>query len=172
MFWDKTSRLSVSVPRPAEVMMNTIMPIMPGYQIFEEGDIPLNDIQYMSRDILVLSSVIQWFGTGIGQNWITERPSTCKASRSSLEFVERFAIDGQKFIYAAIHQCLATCRPGYCDHTPKQITKRDRLVVGAFMIWLGRVEGRDYMERYTDYIGKVHKKRRPLMPPSLLRRVK
>jgi hypothetical protein len=166
-FWEKMNRLKSPAPLPAETIIHEIMPSIAKRGCTQFGDFEFSGRQYFSRDIMVLSTFMQWFGTNIGRSFITDAPFGFRCSHPLREFKEKFALENKrdKLIAGRIHSCdKHRCGPGaigwVCDPDVSQVTDRDRLVVQSLMHWLGNRAGRDYMSAYNRRINRLHKRRR------------
>ncbi len=174
-FWQNKNHLKVKEARPAEVIIHSIMPSLSGQGHTKKGDFEFVGKQYKSRDIMVLSTFMQWFGTNVGSCFIDTVPFGVKISHSLREFKEKFSFEnkGDTIIASKIHICTENCGPSFlavgwhCQKTPESVTGRDRVVVNALMHWLGTKAGRQYMNEYRRYIKRIctlaHKKRLELV---------
>lgn len=165
LFWDQANRLNAE-RKPAVEILQHILPSLSGY-IYHEGDISFDGAQYVSRDIMVLSSFMQWTGANIGRSFMSET-SIGQKSGGVNEFLNKYQEFNKRgrLIGILIHEHTIECGHvsggiGHCVSTPKLATVRDKLVMQALMMWLGTDSGRDYMNKYDEYFKAEYAKTRP-----------
>jgi hypothetical protein len=69
--WDKVHRLNAPKPLPITTIVHKILPSFHSCDRLERGDFVFDGLPYLSRDILILSSTLQWFGTNVGRDFLT-----------------------------------------------------------------------------------------------------
>lgn len=162
-FWAKQNRNNSQRPLPAKVILHDILPSLSSQVAAAKQSFTFDGLPYHNRDIALLSSMVRWFGTNIGNSFITSRYTNEKYKHPVKEFVEKFnQLDNSDIILGmAIHSCTVKCKNNTIDHAinTSLITDRDRLVVKALLIWLGKEQGRDFMNAYKSHIRKLHDKK-------------
>lgn len=120
-----------------------------------KGDFVFEGKPYLTRDIMTLSSAVQWFGTNVGGCFIDEplagkgpnyhrsREFTLKLARRNEDMFRSFP-DMYSFI---VHRCTNRCKNS-CVYNSRMVTDRDKAVVDALMRWLGTAHGRQYLNDY------------------------
>ncbi|MCA9359856.1 hypothetical protein KC850_02340 [Candidatus Kaiserbacteria bacterium] len=162
-FWQKKNCLLAPDPKPAEVIVHTIMPALSKRGRTKESDFMFSGKPYLSRDIMVLSTFMQWFGTNVGSGFIRHKPFRFKSTHPLREFREKFVLENTDNTVSArlIHICNDKCEASMsglgrvCCLTPELIQPRDLIVIDSLMHWLGTKAGRQYMTDYDLYIKKI-----------------
>jgi len=159
--WDKCNRTNAPRPLPVQTIVHEIMPGVARANRLTKGDFLFDGLPYLTRDITILSSVVQWFGTSCGRCFLEDPLVGCDPSHPEREFMEKFAKqqklwDHMDMVAFFCHVCTPRCAadtrlyfletPHY--YSPSQVSVRDRAVVDGLMRWLGRKAGREFVARY------------------------
>lgn len=158
-FWEKRNRLSAPRPLPAAEIIHTILPHKSRKNRIKTGDFIFGGLPYLTRDIVTLSSVVQWFGTNVGRCFIEEPLRRLESGyRQSEEFATKFRkMHEDRDMYAFLaHRCTSVCnnprifRLAYesCIFDSQQISARDKAVVDGLMVWLGTEHGRQFFRDF------------------------
>jgi hypothetical protein len=163
LFWNNANKVYENTNQPAKVILQEILPYLSGYK-HEAEDFMFDGLQYISRDIMVLSACMQWTGTNNGRSFMTESPFGYDWNGFD-EFVCKYTHENKndELSRVLLHQCTEDCEdvaPGIeaCVYDGEQITSRDRLVIDSLMIWLGTDQGRMYMKEYDAYFKSEYAK--------------
>lgn len=161
-FWEKCNRLNAPGPLPIAEIIHTILPAMTRVNRISRGDFVFDGALYLTRDIVTLSSTVQWFGTNVGRCFVDE-PLQNPGGRyhPSREFIIKLQRSNRdRDMYAFLsHRCAGRCldprrkrfRLGFsdpCVYDSRQVTDRDRAVIDGLMRWLGTARGRQYLVDY------------------------
>jgi|ETNmetMinimDraft_33_1059910.scaffolds.fasta_scaffold12808_3 hypothetical protein len=186
--WDKCNRASAPRPLPVQTIIHEILPAQASANRIFKSDFTHDDLPYLTRDILVLSSVIQWLGTNVGSCFleclyhdISRQPSF----HPEREFRMKLAKEMRHVDMVAFwtHICTSRCNTvhlfpyGSCYYDSHEVSTRDRAVVDGLMLWLGRNAGRtfvaEYLTRTSKAIDATNKRRweETRMSSGLLRHV-
>jgi hypothetical protein len=154
--WDQRNRASAQEPRPVCTIVHEVLPGLAQSNRIRKGDFVFIDgMPYLTRDIVVLSTVVQWFGTNCGRVFL-EDPLFGGVSHPEREFTEKLA----KCHYCRdmpafwCHQCNPQCGAGLltfnqeCHRRFTDASIRDRAVIDGLMRWLGREAGREFVADY------------------------
>jgi len=159
-FWEKHNRAGALPPLPVRTIVHDILPGQAQCNRIARGDFVFDGLPYLTRDIVTLSSIVQWFGTNVGREFIDGKIlNPGKGYHPSREFVIKLDRDNQhRDMYTFwCHRCTGACRDksrfrllldGPCLHDPRTVTERDKAMVDGLMRWLGSAAGRNYI---TDY---------------------
>ncbi len=123
-----------------------------------KGDFQFDGLPYLTRDILVLSSTVQWFGTNVGWCFIETDISRDPGFHPEREFLIKFAkeMERKDMVAFLTHVCTPRCFHealswfiGGCYVDGETVFPRDRAVIDGLMRWLGRKAGRTFIADYT-----------------------
>ena len=159
--WDRRNRKNAPRPLPVQTIIHEILPSQEKANRIINGDLQFDGLPYLTRDILVLSSVVQWFGTNVGRCFIET-----DISRQSIpgfhferEFLIKFAQEMKQSDLVAFltHTCTPHCETirklGFrneCWYDRNNVSLRDRAVVDGLMRWLGRKAGREFLAEFAN----------------------
>lgn len=157
-FWDKRNRLNAPRPLPARTIIHDILPGLATANRITGGDFVFDGLPYLGRDILVLSSAMQWFGTSVGRCFLEDTWSFLPPHHPEREFLVKLEFEREKshspvdLAMHFTHVCNARCRHNgilsICSYDARDTTARDRALVGGLMRWLGRTAGREFIAAY------------------------
>lgn len=155
--WDKRNRANVSRPLPVQTIIHEILPGLAQASRLTKGDFMFDSLPYLTRDIVILSSVVQWFGTNCGRCFL-EEPIFGGVSHPEREFLDKLAKENEHRDMVAFwcHVCTPQCNTNRslflldnrCFYPSSSVSARDRAVVEGLMRWLGRVAGREFVVHY------------------------
>jgi len=179
---------------PIETIVHEILPALAKVMPASRASFTFCGRSYQTRDVVVLSSAMQWFATNCGKE-LLERDLMRHHSMAvapEREFLVKFEIadkerrQGHESDMATFltHQCTTRCTrltPPYtwrealtaqrCVHDGKETTGRDRALVAALMRWLGTSDGREFIADYQsrrntvwEYLRKQFKRKHGLQP--------
>lgn len=166
-FWEKCNRADAVRPLPIEVIIHKILPGMARANRLTAGDFCFDGKPYLTRDLVVLSNAMQWFGTNVGRCFITEPVrNPGKGYHESKEFVVKLEKENKRHnLYAFLaHWCTTRCnskkhfRLGLdsCIYDHRQVSGRDKAVIDGLMRWLGTAHGRKYLADFRARLAKAH----------------
>lgn len=169
-FWAELHRIDAPRPFPIETIVHEILPGMAKVNTFAEGEFEFGGRPYLSRDIALLSTVVYWFGTNVGnaflepqRHWLPEArrlPPLRQSAPSEREYLEKYQgrmreRDLVKYLWA--HTCVPACNQhqdarGLGDHHQyhEEVISRDYAVVEGLMRWLGRQAGREFSTKWFE----------------------
>lgn len=163
-FWELKNRTRARGERPAETIIHEVLPPLDLLADPEKVDFTFEGRGYRSRDIMVLSTFMQWFGTSVGNVFLTDIPFDLRISDAAQEFRLKLKREEKRHPITAIlvHECTDACGVHsmlfwVCKPERGYTTKRDHAVVDALMTWLGMPQGRAYIEEYKAYRQKAFK---------------
>ncbi len=180
--WDRANRSNASPVLPAEKIIHRILPDFNRSDRILNGDFVFADLPYLNRDILVLSSTVQWLGAHCGTVFVEGSPLYHDPAPEdpALEFVHKFDQERKKrsFCLALLltHVCSSRCNSGIVlgplgesphRFDPFAVQHRDRIVMRGLMHWLGSTEGRMFLSAYQAEKKAAHEKVRRLSRESL-----
>lgn len=164
-FWAKRHQADATRPLPIETIIHRILPGMARAHATFTAEFEFGGKPYRSRDIALLSTVVYWFGTNVGNAFL--EPAYCwlgprdlpplsrrLADHPEREFLEKYRRqivphDYVKYVWA--HTCVPECekrrQPSFpADHCfyHDAVVPRDYAVVEGLMRWLGTTEGRTF----------------------------
>ena len=165
-FWDKYNRASAPRPLPVKTIIHEILPAQASANRITKGSFLHDDLPYLTRDILVLSSVIQWLGTNVGNCFLESLDSNLSRQPSfhpEREFRMKLAKEMQRadMVVFWTHVCTSRCNTvqlfpnGGCYYDSREVSTRDRAVVDGLMLWLGRNAGRTFITECLTRISKA-----------------
>ena len=152
-FWEKRNRIDAPRPLPIEDIVHRVLPSMAQANRIMQGDFVFDGKPYLTRDIVTLAAVVQWFGSNVGRCFIDEPlRNPGKGYHPSREFMIKFAKENKDrdvYVFFA-HRCTASCDkdPNICTHDARSVTDRDRVVIDGLMWWLGSARGRQFLDDY------------------------
>jgi hypothetical protein len=163
--WDKCNRSNATKPVPVQTIIHEILPGRAQANRITQGDFQFDGLPYLTRDILVLSSTVQWFGTGVGWSFIAADISrdSIPGFHPAREFIIKFECASREKDMVAFltHVCTPACKSGgkmvpltaslsgTCHIDSRGVSTRDRAVVDGLMYWLGQKEGRSFIADYA-----------------------
>jgi hypothetical protein len=143
-FWDKRNRANESRPLPVQTIIHEILPGQKRINRLEKGNFVFEGLPYLTRDIMVLNSIVQWFGTSVGSNFLTEDISRWHPHHPEREFLVKFEVKNNQWF------CWDPC-----VYDLDEVSERDRAVADGFMRWLGRHAGREFTAQYQTRLKRV-----------------
>jgi hypothetical protein len=168
--WDKANRLNAPRPRPVETIVHEILPGLAASNRHFNPDFEFDGKPYCSRDVIVLSSVVQWLATNVGNCFLTETRVEIKEDvrfHPEREFVLKLEYeDSRSLRYGYMgrvglaifltHVCneycgaqaIRTLSGEYHVYRRSEVSNRDRALVLGLMHWLGRKDGRAFIASY------------------------
>lgn len=167
--WSSWNRKRSPRPLPVEEIIHTIMPSQKKANCVTDGNFWFEGKPYLTRDIVVLSSVVCWFGTNCGRAFVSAKIHENDSTTSSLplfsrrdihplrEFITKFDFENGRpgyhkdLIAFWLHEECAGCKEGgrgWCDYNTCTVSDRDRAVVRALLWWLGNARGRSFLNAY------------------------
>ncbi len=167
-FWDKRHRLDAPGPLPIETIVHRILPGQARANLLTDGEFFFKGLPYLSRDIMLLSSIMYWFGTNVGSCFL-EVPLTSlprgRLGRPEYEFLVKLERDMQRRDMVAFwaHECRDECGNSTMRHLfvdgheyiRDVITTRDRALAEGLMRWLGSTEGRVFIAAWLKRLERV-----------------
>ena len=164
-FWDKHNRADAPRPLPVEAILHKILPSMAQSNRISKGDFVFEGKSYLTRDIVTLSSVMQWFGTNVGRCFIDRKVARQgRGYHESREFTIKLAEENKSWsrscdMYTFLsHRCTGRCNNKKrlrfwlsndpCVHDSRTVTERDKAVIDGLMRWLGTAHGRQYITEF------------------------
>lgn len=156
--WTKANRLRAAHPLPIPTIVHEILPAQAKANQIRDGDFLFDGLPYVSRDVLVLSSIVQWLGTNIGRAFLSE-DKTVSQSQSfhpEREFVLKLEHYPRDLVAFWTHVCSKDCKRsnvislGSEPHffSSKKVSPRERALADGLMRWLGRPAGRAFIAEY------------------------
>ncbi len=149
--WEEWNRIKASHPLPVKTILHDLM--QEGFPQYE-GDFTFEGIPYLTRDIVLLSSTMQWFGTSVGRCCLDpdRNPDYPPAEEFQVKLARRergFPEDMPAFF---AHVCTDVCGTAYsgggCAFNHSDASPRDRAVIDSLLRWLGSDEGRRFVEEF------------------------
>lgn len=156
-FWQSLHFQDSETTLPIETIIHTILPSMGTRWKITKGDFTFRSLPYLSRDIAVISTCIYWFGTNVGNCFLTTS-SFRKSIRHDHEFLEKLRdpVQGVKDLVRMLtHVCNKDCSETLVDtHVYKvdHTSPRDRALIEGVMRWLGTKAGRDFIASWLVHI--------------------
>lgn len=156
--WDRCNRANAPRPLPVEMIIHEILPGLASANRITDGDLWHNGLPYLTRDILVLSTVVQWFGTNVGRCFLETNIShhSIPGFHSEREFLIKFAQEMQRkdmvVFFTHVHTSLCDAVHSFrggCYYGNDKVSSRDRIVIDGLMRWLGRKAGRTFIAEYS-----------------------
>lgn len=156
-FWEKRNRLGAPEPLPVAEIIHHILPAIAKEHRIKHGDFVFAGLPYLTRDLVTLSSTVQWFGTNVGRNFIDSTLTKPGGGyHPSQEFVVKLERENKhRDMYAFLsHRCTNRCWDpkrvrinvfDLCIYDSRQVTKRDRAMIDGLMSWLGTDRGRTFL---------------------------
>lgn len=150
--WDRLNRTNAPRPLPVQTIIHWILPGLATANRISDGDFWHEDLQYLTRDILVLSRTVQWLGSNNGRCFLETDISrdSIPEFHSEREFRIKFAKEMARLDMVALlmHICTPQCKIvrslfyNGCYYDMNAVSARDRVVVDGLMRWLGSKDGR------------------------------
>jgi hypothetical protein len=163
-FWARKNCLKSSWPLPAETILHEVLPTLEEGAALQQFDFEFRGRLYATRDIMILSTFMQWFGSNVGNSFLFEMPYGFTPSDSAMVFVEKLAREMKQcdHTYRLLHECNDICGTATAHsmislvgghHGPGStyVSKHDRLVVRALMLWLATADGKKYVSEHCAY---------------------
>lgn len=156
--WDRWNRSNAPRPLPVQTIIHDILPSLATANRLTAGDFLHDGLPYLSRDVLVLSSMLCWFGTNFGRSFLETDISRfgIPGYHPAREFRIKLARKMKKVDIVAhvTHVCNARCGTvrsivGDCYHESGEVSVRDRAVVDGLMRWLASRAGRAFIAEFT-----------------------
>jgi hypothetical protein len=149
------------MPLPAETIIHVILPGLASANRLTSGDFSHGGLPYLTRDVLVLSSTLQWLGTNVGRCFLEEDISQKRTRRyhPEREFVIKLDLMEKEkcrdMVSFFTHVCTPQCTKSGsfwsdgCVYKKGDSHTRDRAVVDGLMRWLGQESGRAFLAEYA-----------------------
>jgi hypothetical protein len=171
-FWAGWNRQGASHPLPVATIIHDMLPAMSTRFRMTEGEFMFEGKWYVGRDIAVLSSAVQWFGSNVGNCFLLHSPVFFKPRSKDREFVEKFAqerVSNALVMRFTHHACTEACGRNpephevvvgfrvrdLHDYAP--VTERDQALVEGLMWWLGRTQGRSFIAAWDAKRSRLEK---------------
>jgi len=153
--WAKRNRYDATQPLPAHTIIHQILPSIATVNHITNGDFSFNEKPYLSRDLAILSTVLQWLATNVGNEFLTRDISEYSGYHTEREFVLKFEHKPNRDQRLALwlHECSPLCSKftSECVLDVNQVTTRDRTVIDGLFRWLGKSDGRQFIANYQQY---------------------
>lgn len=157
--WDKCNRADASHPLPVQTIVHEILPGQKRRNRLVQGNFVFECKPYLTRDIMMLSSVVQWLGSNVGNCFLTRDISHKRGYSSEWEFLMKYDEDSKinDMVTFWCHICTPKCQePQYFSligesnhrYDPRTVTDRDVAIVDGLLRWLGCSAGREFVARY------------------------
>ncbi len=157
-FWQEQHRMTSPQPLPVRTILHDILPSTYEEETVREYEVEFRGKWYAARDIMVLSSVVQWFGTSVGNSFLTE---TSYPFDRYVTFAQKFAYEEKRssIFVQLTHECTDACaKQGISSsfnprnhHNKVTIEGRDRKLIEALMLWFDTPGGIAYRKAYREY---------------------
>ena len=169
--WERANRVSQPGPLPITTIIHEIIPAADAAQRLIRGDSMWDDREYLKRDIALLSTIVQWFGTSVGRVFLEDIghwayvPSV-QPLRGPDEYVQKLRSESNRALpFMWTH---STCNDR-CHTTTTQymyisaphcyvsddLSIRDRAVINGLMVWLGMEAGREFTRSFVEVKNKL-----------------
>lgn len=157
--WAEVNRADAPKPLPVVTIIHEILPGQATANRLEDGDFEFDGLPFLSRDIALISSFIQWFGTSVGGAFLEGKLYSKEKVRSDHEFLAKYAdqVKRQDILRHLVHTCTPKCQNGVIsmfgnghDYRSTIVTDRDKAVVDGLMRWLGRTDGRAFIAKFLE----------------------
>src|SRR3989339_1046875 len=157
--WEEINRANAPKSPPLITIIHKILPSEVTANKLEEGDFEFAGLPFLSRDIALVSTLVQWFATSVGNAFIESVISHGAKQRHDHEFVRKFNDYEKQYNLIAhlMHTCTPQCHKGLLlmrgnghDYSQNEVTARDKAVAMGLMIWLGRAAGRAFIAEYLE----------------------
>lgn len=159
-FWARRHRKNAPRPLPVATILHEILPGRAAINRLYTGDFIWDEQHYLSRDIALLSTVVQWFGTSVGSCFLETNILRIPCPHPEREFVMKFAqeTESKNLIRMWTHVCSTQCEPqpiscafGDGHYYEASLTPaRDLAVVEGLMFWLGTKAGRVFIAEWLE----------------------
>lgn len=179
--WDRRNRLMASHPLPAAEIIHEILPSQKKANTLKSGDFVFGGLSYLSRDIIVLSGIVQWLGTNVGDCFLATSINGREGYHPEREFVMKLAEEMGKCHLVAhiLHICNKRCgtfvtRIGSfdgCAYDARLISDRDMVVVDGLMRWLGKKDGRSFIKKYRSVCNRKYQDARNRLMGEAVKKV-
>ncbi len=169
LLWEQwNSPKSKHKPLPITYIVHYVLPSFGKAKRIVDGDFYFEGLPYVTRDIVVISSIMCWFGTNVGRFFIESPPPVNIGSE--LEFLEKYRIENKSWRYGPdmlhfwLHECTELCKQNkICVFEPKHCygqkpTAREYALAEALMFWLGTKEARRFFEEYKMKVKELYRK--------------
>jgi hypothetical protein len=158
-FWQRRNCLKAS-DRPITSIIHDVMPSLKTIGRTDVGDIMSDGLPYRLDDLAILTSMAVWLDTNVGRAFCEDVPPRMPKHHPSQEFRLKLTREerwhGHTMADFFLHVHTKHCFNGLSTHCllRKQATDRQLLAIDAFAFWLGKVEGREYLERFKRFTTK------------------
>ncbi len=157
--WDKCNRADAPRPLPVQTIIHEILPGQKRRNHLAQGNFVFEGKPYLTRDLMMLSSIVQWLGSNVGNCFLIRDISQKLGYSLEREFLTKYAEDSKihDMVTFWCHICTPKCKePTYFSligesnhrYNPRTVTDRDVAVVDGLLRWLGRPAGRGFLSRY------------------------
>jgi hypothetical protein len=155
--WEKRNRLQARGKQPIRQIIHETHPELTEETRVESDALVFDGLKYLERDILVLSTAIQWLGTNVGNSFLERKPfGRYSGTWDSFEIKYKEECPRYDPLRIWTHKCNEKCCAppmwsGINSHTydPRAITARDKKIAAALMSWLGSMQGQIFIEEYV-----------------------
>lgn len=157
--WDKRNRADALHPLPVQTIIHEILPSQARRNHLAKGNFVFEGQPYLTRDIMLLSSMVQWLGTNVGDCFLTRNISGKRGFHLEREFLMKCTEESKAHDMTTFwcHFCTPRCKEpvhfslvGESRHRydPRAVTQRDKAVVDGLLRWLGHSAGREFIAQY------------------------
>jgi hypothetical protein len=156
--WERAHLRDARRPHPIQAIIHTILPSICEDYRAADGDFLFLRKPYSSRDIMILSSAVQWLGTNCGMSFLTESSINSSCDDPQLEFATKFERLSTNCLLTCqfTHECSEKCGtppPGVfmgltCRLDPNMVSVRDKALIKSLMLWLGTSAGRRFLDAF------------------------
>ncbi len=168
--WAKANRLKNEGALPAERIVHHILDSRFRPRMVT-SDFVFKEKPYRERDIFVLTCIVTWFGTNVGNSFMIDIPIGWDNAQSGQFFLKkyqheneqwrersrknRFAQGPKDLVTFWTHVCTKHCRDkhDYRNDTP---TETDYALADALMWWLGSKQGREFFSAFQHVVKGKH----------------
>jgi hypothetical protein len=167
-YWEQLHLENMRGPRPIETIVHKILRRMkPAMRLERDGgDFIFRDRPYLTRDILVISTFVQWFATGCGRCFLEDPFNRFNASTIPVHAYTRklrYETEDRRpdLITIILHVCTSECpcmKPGFarggfggtCAFRAEHVSDRDLALVWALMKWLEGPAGLRFIKGWME----------------------
>lgn len=168
--WARSNRLKNEGVLPAEKIIHHILDsrFRPTVKDF---DFVFKEKLYRQRDIFVLTCIVTWFGTNVGNGFMVDVPRGWDNARSKQFFLKKYRHENKEWeersrknwfgsgpkdlVTFWTHICTKHCgrTHDYRNDTP---TETDYALAEALMWWLGSEHGREFFSSFQRVVKGKH----------------
>lgn len=157
-YWEKLNRIDADHPLPMHTIIHSILPKL-RYRT-KRGEFYFDKHRYIHRDICIVSSIMQWFATNVGNCFIerTNYPYSIVKVEQRDYYQAKHVVEQRRYDMVPhwTHSCTPACynklRFNFWDSLHvfdyKSVTGRDRAVAKAVMLWLDTDAGNAFVKSW------------------------